>query len=161
MKTFNYQYYIRILETIHHHHLVVPSARISLTLSRHLTLSFIASDKSSGLHPVTSQSCCIQVPAGHPAFTRPCEGVHSSASLMSSFLLLQQCPACLVRANYLNYIEYFLSYNCVYFFCIKLSIWYHITVCKPLLNLPEIISRKSFISISKIFRCMPSYKLKS
>ena len=28
---------------------------------------------------------------------RPCEGVHMSTSLMSSSLLLQQCPACLVR----------------------------------------------------------------
>ena len=43
----------------HHHHLVVPSAQISLTLSRHLSLSFIASARSSGLHPVSSQSYCI------------------------------------------------------------------------------------------------------
>ena len=43
----------------HHHHLVVPPARISLTLSRHSFLSFIASGRSSGLHPVSSQSCCI------------------------------------------------------------------------------------------------------
>ena len=28
---------------------------------------------------------------------RPCEGVHRSTSLRSSSLLLQQCPACLVR----------------------------------------------------------------
>ena len=34
---------------------------------------------------------------GHAAFARPCEGVHRSTSLMSSFILLQQCPACLVR----------------------------------------------------------------
>ena len=36
----------------HHHHHVVPPARISLTLSRHFSLSFIASGRSSGLHPV-------------------------------------------------------------------------------------------------------------
>ena len=41
------------------HHLVVPSAWISLTLSRHTSLSFIASSRSSGLHPVSSQSCCM------------------------------------------------------------------------------------------------------
>ena len=37
------------------------------------------------------------ITAGRPAFARPCEGVHRSTSLMSSSLLLQQCPACLVR----------------------------------------------------------------
>ena len=30
-------------------------------------------------------------------FACPCEGVHRSTSLMSSSLVLQQCPACLVR----------------------------------------------------------------
>ena len=43
----------------HHHHHVVPPARISLTISRHLSLSFIASGRSSGLHPVSSHSCCM------------------------------------------------------------------------------------------------------
>ena len=33
--------------------------RISLTLSRHSSLSFIASGRSTGLHPVSSQSCCM------------------------------------------------------------------------------------------------------
>ena len=37
------------------------------------------------------------VRACRPAFARPYVGVHRSTSLMSSFLLLQQCPACLVR----------------------------------------------------------------
>ena len=32
-----------------------------------------------------------------PCFDRTCERVHMSTSLMSSSLLLQQCPACLVR----------------------------------------------------------------
>ena len=81
----------------HHHHLVVPLARISLTLSRHSSLSFIASGRSSGLHPVSSQSCCIYIRVGNPAFARPYVGVHRRTSLMSSSLLLQQCPACLVR----------------------------------------------------------------
>ena len=43
----------------HHHHDVVPPARISLTLSRHFSLLFIASGRSSGLHPVSSLSCCM------------------------------------------------------------------------------------------------------
>ena len=72
-------------------------AQISLTLSRHFSLSFIASGRSSGLHPVSSHSCCMFVRAGCPAFALPYMGVHRSTSLMSSFLLLQQCPACLVR----------------------------------------------------------------
>ena len=38
----------------HHHDHVVPLPRISLTLSRHFSLSFIASGRSSELHPVSS-----------------------------------------------------------------------------------------------------------
>ena len=83
--------------TRHPHHHVVPLARISLTLSRHFSLSFIASGRSSGLHPVSSHSCCMYVRAGRPAFAWPYVGVHRSTSLMSSSLLPQQCPACLVR----------------------------------------------------------------
>ena len=49
----------------HHHHHVVPQSRISLTLSRHFSQLFIASDRSSGLHP--SRSCCMYVWAGRPA----------------------------------------------------------------------------------------------
>ena len=81
----------------HYHHHVLPLALISLTLSRHFSLSFIASGRSSGLHPVSSHSCCMYVRAGRPAFAQPCVGVHRSTSLMSSSLFLQQCPACLVR----------------------------------------------------------------
>ena len=39
----------------------MPPARISLTLSRHFSLLFIASGRSSGLHPVSSHSCCMFV----------------------------------------------------------------------------------------------------
>ena len=66
-------------------------------LSRHFSLSFIASGMSSGLHPVSSHSCCMYVRAGRPAFAWPYAGVHRSISLMSSSLFPQQCPACLVR----------------------------------------------------------------
>ena len=81
----------------HHHHHVVLLARISLTHSRHPSLSFIAFGRSSGLHPVSSHSCCMYVRAGRPAFAWPYAGVHRSTSLMSSSLLLQQCSACLAR----------------------------------------------------------------
>ena len=56
--------------TIHPHH-VMPLARISLTLSRHFSLSFIASGSSSGLHLVSSHRSCMYVRAGHPAFAWP------------------------------------------------------------------------------------------
>ena len=39
------------LALIYDQHHVMPLARISLTLSRHFSLSFIASGRSSGLHP--------------------------------------------------------------------------------------------------------------
>ena len=85
----------------HHHHHVVPPARISLTLSHLFSLSFIASGRSSGLHPISSQSCCMYVRAGRPAFARPYVWVHRSTSLMSLSLFLQQCPACLVRLTWI------------------------------------------------------------
>ena len=85
---------------IYHHHHVVPLARISLTLFRHFSLSFIASGRSSRLHPVSPHSCCMYVRAGRPAFARPHVGVQRSTSLMSSSLLLQQCPACLVHLTW-------------------------------------------------------------
>ena len=88
----------------HHHHHVVPLARISLTLSRHFSLSFIASGRSSGPDPVSSYSCCIYVRAGRPAFARPYVGVHRSTSLMISSLLFQQCPACLFRLTWIVFV---------------------------------------------------------
>ena len=87
---------------IQHH--VVPLTRISLTLSRHFSLSFIASGRSSGLHPVSSHNCWMYVRAGRPAFSRPYVGVHRSTSLMSSSLLLQQCPACQVRLTWIVFV---------------------------------------------------------
>ena len=43
----------------HHHHYVVLVARISLTLSHHFSLLFIASGRSSGLYRVSSHSCLV------------------------------------------------------------------------------------------------------
>ena len=51
----------------HHHHHIVLAARISLTLSRHSSLSFIALGRSSGQQPVSSHSCWMYVRAGRPA----------------------------------------------------------------------------------------------
>ena len=68
----------------HHHHHIVLAARISLTLSRHSSLSFIALGRSSGQQPVSSHSCWMYVRAGRPAFARPC--IHPPS--LSSVLLL-------------------------------------------------------------------------
>ena len=95
--------YIETYAYYHHHH-VTPQAQISLTLSRHFSLSFIASGRSSGLHPVSSHSCCMYIRAGRPAFARPYVGVHRSTSLMSSSLLLQQCLAYLVRLTWIVFV---------------------------------------------------------
>ena len=89
---------------INHHHHVVPPAWISLTLSCHFSLSFIASGRYSELHPVSPHSCCMYVQAGRPVFAWPYVGVHRSTSLMSSSLLLQQCPACLVRLTWIVFV---------------------------------------------------------
>ena len=71
---------------IYHHHHIALVARISLTLSRHSSLSFIALGRSSGQHPVSSHSCWMYVRAGRSAFARPCVGIHKSTSLISSSL---------------------------------------------------------------------------
>ena len=91
-------------DDIYHHHHVVPQARISLTLSRHFSLSFIDSGRSSGPHLVSSHSCWMYVRNGHPTFAWPYVGVHRSTSLMSSSLLLQQYPACLVRLTLIIFV---------------------------------------------------------
>ena len=88
----------------HHHHHVALVARISLTLSHHSSLSFIALGRSSGQHPVSSHSCCMYARAGRPAFVRPYERVHRSTSLMTSSLLLQQCPAYLGRLAWIVFV---------------------------------------------------------
>ena len=95
---------IKQMIIIHHHHHVVPPARISLTLSHHSSLSFIASGRSSGLHFISSLSCCMYVRAGCPAFAWPYGGVHRRTSLMSSSLLLHQCPACLVHLTLIVFV---------------------------------------------------------
>ena len=97
--------HLKILAPCHHqHHHVVSQALISLTVSRHFSLSFIASGRSSGRHPVSSHSCCMYVRAGRPAFVWLYVGVHRSTSLMSSSLLLRQCPACLVRLAWIVFV---------------------------------------------------------
>ena len=108
----------------YHHHHVTASAQISLTLYRHPSLLSITSGRSSGLHRVSTQSCCMYVQAGHPAFAQPCEGVHKSTSLMSSSLLLQQGPACLVRLILIVFVmSGWWSYSCCCVECCLLDLF--------------------------------------
>ena len=111
---------------LHHHH-VVPLARISLTLSRHFSLSFIATSWSSRLHRVSSHSCWMYVRAGRPAFARPYVGAHRSTSLMSSSLLLQQYPACLARLTCIVFVmEGRWPYNCCFLgYCCQVLVQYY------------------------------------
>ena len=102
---FFFQTCVTLLENNHHHHHhIVLAARISLTLSSHSSLSFIALGRSSGQHPVSSHSCWMYIRAGRPTFARPYVGIHKSTSLMSSSLFLQQCPACLVRLTWIVFV---------------------------------------------------------
>ena len=100
MKRITFLYKLNFLRVNH----IVLAPRISLTLFHHSSLSFIALGRSSGQQPVSSHSCWMYVRAGRPAFARPCVGIHKSTSLMSSSLLLQQCPACLVRLTWIVFV---------------------------------------------------------
>ena len=88
---------------------------VIIIMSCRFSLPFIASGRSSGLHTVSSHSCCMYVRAGRPAFAWPYVGVHWSTSLMSSSLLLQQCPACLVR---LTWIVFMMGGRWLYSWCL-------------------------------------------
>ena len=124
---------------MNHHHHVALVARISLILSRHSSLLFIALGRSSGQQPVSSHSCWMHVRAGRPAFARPCVGIHKSTSLMSSSLLLQQCPAVLVRLPWLVFV---IGGRRPYSWCL-------VGCCRQ--DLFKIKRTQSFINVCKLF----------
>ena len=143
---------------IKHHHHIALVARISLTLSRHSSLSFIALGRSSGRYPVSSHSCWMYVRAGRPAFARPCVGVHKSTSLMSSSLLLQQCPAYLVRLTWIVFViggrwhfmpTYFLldPFEFPYYFSRILEALY-------IRNLQPALNRINFQTSAHVLKCL-------
>ena len=102
-----YSYQIQIIfyniYLTHHHYHVVPQARISLTLARHFSLSFIASGRSSEPHPVSSHSCWMYVQAGRTAFARPYGGVHRNTYRIQYTYSIQY-PACLVRLTWIVFV---------------------------------------------------------
>ena len=78
----------------HYHHYRAASTDIPDPLSPLLPIIHRFWHVDSGL---SSHNCCMYVRAGRPAFAWLYAEVHRSTSLMSSSLLLQHCPACLVR----------------------------------------------------------------
>ena len=77
----------------HHHHDVMPPARISL-------------DPLSPLLPIVHRFWQVLWATSHilPELAWPCEGVHKRTLLMSSSPLVQECPACLVRLSLIVFV---------------------------------------------------------
>ena len=102
---------------IYHHHRLTQSGRIFLALSRQPSILSIPVGWSLGLYRHWAAVRRFK-DFFFFAFVRPCEGVHRSTSHMSSSLLLQQCPASLVR---LTLIIFVLGgkwpYNCCFVRC--------------------------------------------
>ena len=136
----------------HYHHHCMPQARISLTLSSHSSLSSIAPGRSSRLHPVSVQSCCRYVLAGHPTLARPCEGVHRTTSLMSSSLLLQQCLAgflCLIWMVFEMGGRW--AYSCCFVGCCLQDLFN--TACSILMQLLSSFSTIRLVSVHVVHPC--------
>ena len=83
---------------IYCHHHIALLARISLTLTWHSSQLSITSGRSFRLQPVSLQSGCRLFLVGEPTLACLHEGNHWRMSLVSSFLLHQQCPTCLVHS---------------------------------------------------------------
>ena len=86
----------------HHHHHVTPSARISLTLFHHPCHGplLLAGLKSYILYLHRAAVCRFKL----VVLPWSCVGIHKSTSLISSSLLLQQCPACRVRLILIDFV---------------------------------------------------------
>ena len=96
----------------HHHHHIVLAARISLTLSRHSSLSFIALGRSSGQQPVSLHSCWMYVRAGRPAFARPCVGIHKSTVYRLSTIWKSDLTDKMKRSFFQAAVTSILLYGC-------------------------------------------------
>ena len=99
------QYYFSSYRHHHHHHQVALTAQsyltLSLSLSRHLSLSFIVSSRSFRLHPMSAQSLVV---AGRPTLASLLRSrVHNRTSLISSSQHLQRCSISLVRLTSMVY----------------------------------------------------------
>ena len=91
----------QILLAYHHHHCVALLAWISLTLSRpSLYRSLLLAGLQGYIpYPHIATVCIFEQVV--LLLLGQMLGVHRSTSLMSLSLLLQQCPACLVRLTWI------------------------------------------------------------
>ena len=92
-----YQENVVIISKWHRQH---AFSWLSLSLSPHLSLSSLSPDRSPKLTPVSIQSWCKLFLPRWPTLACPCAGVHRRTLFMGSSLLLQQCPACLIRLTW-------------------------------------------------------------
>ena len=145
-----------MLRNHHHHHHVALSVRISQTLSHHPSQSFIG--RSSGLYLISAQSFCMYVLAGRPAFACPCEGVHMSTSLVSSSLLLQQCPTCLVCLILIVFVVgSWWPYSCCFVGCCLQDL-FNIARSTPKSLVIDIYNNFCFVCIIFWFDCFMAYQ---
>ena len=87
----------------HHHHHIALVARISLTLSRHSSLSFIVLGRSSGQHPVSSHSCWMYLRAVFESHHQiVIYGTHVGGALPHS----QRCSRCILQPQPTGLPEY-------------------------------------------------------
>ena len=118
--------------SFHIHHHVVPWARISLTLFRHLSLSSIAFTRSFRLYSVSIQNSCALVQARRPTPACPCEGVHRRTSLMSS----SSCMSCSSNFNGFRDVKLSTISNIFRVLILLLDSWY--LHCSGLLVLSKV-----------------------
>ena len=100
--------YIYIYIYIYHHHVALV-AQISLNLSRHSSLSFIAQCRSSGQHPVSSSCFCTAMCRGPWEYisyefvpASPAVSCMSGSSNLNSFLDRRQVAVQLVSCGVLS-----------------------------------------------------------
>ena len=98
--------------TQNHHHHVVPSVWISLTLSCHPLPIFHCLRQVLRATPRIHTQLLYVGSSWSPCF---CSAIRRSTSLMSPSLLLQQCSACLVR---LTLIVFVMGGRCPYSCCL-------------------------------------------
>ena len=95
---------VHVTKNHHHHHHVLPLARIpwpSLTTFPYRSSPLICL-QGHILYLHIAAECMFELIVLF--FTRPYVGVHRSTSLISSSLLLQQWPACLVRLAWIVFV---------------------------------------------------------
>ena len=83
------------------YHQITLTAWSYLSLSWHPCQSSIACDRSSRLHPVSTQNWWMYVFARQPTLAHHCVGVSRKTSLISFSWLLQQCPKCLAHLTWM------------------------------------------------------------